>query len=153
MKNRKRIQLSKNFFLDEYIPKEMYRAYPDWMLLRPVNYNLINAYQKVRERHGARTLNNWWNGGNRNESGLRIVGQAYYKPLASHAFFNAGDSIGITPVQEIWEDIETNYKKVYRELGVRAIEKGLKVSWLHLDMGNFEGLQTYDKGELYIIKI
>ena len=153
MRGRKRIQLSKNFFLDEFIPREMYVSYPDWMLLRPVNYSLIKAYQKVRDRHGARILNNWWSGGKRNESGLRILGNMYYKQLASHSYFNAGDSIGITPVQEIWEDIEKNYSRVWRPLGVNAIEKGRSVSWLHLDMGNFEGLKAYEKNKLYVINI
>lgn len=150
---RNRIKLTKNFHADEFIPPQMYRQYPDWMIVRRIPPQIVKAYQVVRERHGARILNNWWHGGDREQSGLRIPGQSYYKEMASHAWCGAGDSIGITPVQEIWDDIRKNYKKIYKPLGVTAIEVGNKITWLHMDMGDFRLLQSYKEGELYIINI
>lgn len=153
MKGRQRIRLDRNFFADEFIPPSMYQRYPDWMIVRRIPIQLVRAYQAVRDRHGARTLNDWWHGGNRNQSGLRIPGQGYYREMASHSWCGAGDSVGVTPVQEIWEDIRKNYDRVYKPLGVTGIEVGRNISWLHLDLGNFQGLARYSEGRLYEIII
>jgi hypothetical protein len=153
MKGRNRIKLTKNFYADEFIPPQMYKQYPDWMIVRRIPPQIVKAYQVVRERHGARILNNWWHGGSRDQSGLRLPGQSYYKEMASHSWCGAGDSIGITPVQEIWDDIRKNYNKIYKPLGVTAIEVGNKITWLHMDIGDYSLLQSYKEGELYEIVI
>jgi hypothetical protein len=153
MKNRKRIQLSKNFYADEFLPKAMYEKYPDWMIIRRIPPHVVALMQAVRDRHGARTINNWWHGGDRDQSGLRLPGQSYYKEMASHSWCGAVDSIGITPVEEIWEDMEKNYTEVWQPLGLTAIEIGLSITWLHADTGNFSLLNDYTENELYKIKV
>ena len=132
----KRIQLTKNLYLDEYIDEKTYRKYihkPHY-LLGLINPLLPPLDQFLRERHGAVTINNWFIGGDRNWSGLRTPESPYYKWLSQHgSFVNASDSLyrNSTP-EEVREDVKTNYLEHYKPLGLTSFED--KVNWFHKDM-------------------
>jgi len=128
-----RIKITANFYLDEFIPKELYYAHPTWKLMRLIDPRTVQLMQIVRERHGARNVNNWATGGNRNYSGLRPINTPYYNQFSDHSYGRASDSIGITPVQEIWQDIRENYEKIYKPAGLTIIETN--VGWLHMGCG------------------
>lgn len=131
-----RIQVEKNFYLDEFIPKQLYLANPTWKLYRLIDKRLFALHQKVRDRHGAMTLNDWIHGGKRNWSGLRLPNSSYYSLFSDHSYGRAGDNIMIKDINEVWNDIKTNYKKIYQPLGLTMIETGKEITWLHMGIGN-----------------
>lgn len=128
---RNRIQLTKNFWLDEYIPKELYESLahkPDILigLLDKIN---INADQILRDKFGPVTINNWWFGGERNWSGIRTPDSPYYSKTSQHSFGRASDKIfSYASAEEV-----RNYIKIhYKTLGITCIEAN--VSWTHSDV-------------------
>ncbi len=139
---KKRIKVEKNFYLDEFIPKELYIAHQEYQLRRLIDERLFKLMQVIRDRHGARTINDWWNGKGRNYSGYRQVGTSYYSLFSCHSNGRATDSIGKTTAPEIWEDIRKNYNTIYKPLGLTIIEVGKEIDWLHVGLGatNLNGL-------------
>lgn len=129
-----RVKVSDNFYLDEYIPKSLYLKYEKqphklmWLL----DLKLINVDQYLRNRFGPMTINNWWNGGNRQWSGLRIPKSSYYSLTSQHSYGRASDKI---PHNVSVDEIITHIKKsesILMPLGLRGVEMG--VSWLHTDV-------------------
>ncbi len=134
----KRIQLTNNLNLDEYIPRDIYMRegfsdysmYPDdiWIaiLKRKLNPELIRADQKLRELFGPVIINNWWHGGEREYSGFRPVNCSVGSQLSDHREGNASDKIFQNyPAQEVRDYI----KKHHDELGITLIEAN--VNWVH----------------------
>ena len=145
-----RIRVEKNFFLDEFIPREIYYTTPNWRLFRAIDPRLFTLHQAVRDRFGSMTLNNYYIGGNRNESGLRLPSHGYYSMFSCHPYGRAGDSVfrKSVDINEVWEDIQKNYNKIYKPLGLTSIEKGKHITWLHMGMGNM----LSDDDDLFIIQ-
>lgn len=123
----KRIILTKNLFLDEYIPKEMYLKYNSVILIGLIDNRLVKADQMLRDVFGSVTINNWWNGGDRQWSGLRLPASPDYSPTSQHSFLRASDKLFNVPAEQVREYIKLNYKT----LGITCIEVG--VSWIHSD--------------------
>ncbi len=139
----KRIKLTKNLYLDEYIDETTYKKYihkPHY-LLGLINPLLPQIDQVIRNRHGGITINNWFIGGDRQWSGLRIPISKYYSWLSQHGeFCNASDSLSAdSTAEEIRQDIKDNYLEIYNPLGLTCIEDD--VNWLHKDCRyhNFKG--------------
>ena len=128
----KRIKLSKNFYLDEYIPKELYKKYinnhPDYLIWL-VDKRLVEADQKLRDKFGSITINNWFNGGDRQWSGIRTPDSKYYSYTSQHAWGRASDKIFSHATSD---EVREYIKKNWQELGITAIED--KVSWVHSDV-------------------
>ena len=131
----KKVQLSPNLWLHEYIPKEMYLDYEKkgklhhlrWM----IDDRLINADQALRDRFGSLTINNWASHGSRKWSGLRTPGSPYYKEASSHSFGRASDKIfSSATAEEVRDEIKKN-QAYWKLQGITAIEDG--VSWVHSD--------------------
>ena len=131
-----RIQLTNNLFLDEYIPKDLYLKYVgrEHILIGLIDNRLITADQSLRNHFGVVTINNWWDKGNRNWSGLRTPDSSYYSPTSQHSFGRASDKLfkDATP-----EEIRTYIKKHWKELGITCIED--KVNWTHSDVRYWRG--------------
>lgn len=127
----KRIQLTNNLYLDEYIPKELYLKYvgQEHILTGLIDKRLVMADQALRNKFGVVTINNWWHGGERNESGLRIPGQKHYSPTSQHAFGRASDKLFRDALPE---EVRKYIKSHWNELGITAIEDG--VDWVHSDV-------------------
>jgi len=126
-----RIQISNNLFLDEYFPEKVYNKYKNRtsVLLFMLDKRLIEADQKLRDKFGPVTINNWWNNGDRQYSGLRFPGDPYFSKTSQHSFGRASDKIfKLATAEEVREYIEKNWK----DLGITSIEKG--VSWVHSDV-------------------
>jgi hypothetical protein len=140
----KRKQLTKNLWLDEYIPKEMYIKYQHKLhwLTRVLDERMIKADQMLRDRFGSVTINNWMSGGVRNESGLRTPECKHYSLTSGHTIGKCSDKIFKVTAEEVLDDI----KKNYRTYGITEIETG--VSWVH------SGVRWYDNDILneYAIK-
>ena len=126
-----RIQLSNHLFLDEYIPESLYRQYEKrpHILVGLIDRWLVDADRKLREQFGPVTINNWWHGGDRQWSGLRVPGSPYYSPTSQHSFGRASDKLfANAPAEEVRKYIQANW----RQLGITCIEAG--VSWVHSDL-------------------
>ena len=126
-----RIQLARNFWLDEYIPKELYLQYigREHILIGLLDERLIQADQKLRNKFGAVTINNWWHGGVRNWSGIRTSDSPYYSFTSQHTWGRASDKIfSKVTAEEVRAYIRINWA----ELGINCIED--KVSWVHSDV-------------------
>ena len=127
----KRIKLTDNFWLDEYIPKHLYEQF--WqrshILIGLLDRRLIIADQLLRDKFGPVTINNWWYGGNRNWSGIRTIESPYYSQTSQHSWGRASDKI----FKEVSADeVRTYIKGLYEELGITCIEED--VSWVHSDV-------------------
>ena len=138
-----RIKISSSFYLDEYLPKDIYLKYIkkkphylSWM----IDERLVDSDQKLRDKFGPITINNWLTGGDRNWSGLRTPGSKYYSQLSSHSTGRASDKI----FKDVSSEEVRNYiRKTWEYLGINAIEDN--VNWVHTDIRYIIG-QT----ELYI---
>ena len=129
----KTIKLSDNLWLHEYIPEQMYKEYESkgklqhliWML----DDRLIQIDQALRNKFGSVTINNWINGGNRDNSGLRPPGSPYYKPASQHSFGRASDKLfSNATADEVRQEIK-QHQVFWMSIGLTAIEDN--VSWVH----------------------
>lgn len=128
---KKRVQLTKNLWLDEYIPKGLYLQWEQkpHILIGLLDRRLIQADQLLRDKFGPIIINNWWNDGDRNWSGIRTPISPYYSYTSQHPWGRASDKIfNYVSAQEVREYI----KGTYRELGIMCIEEN--VSWIHSDV-------------------
>lgn len=126
-----RIKISNNFWLDEYIPEELYLKWKHkpHRLMAMIDSRLVLADQLLRDEFGPVTINNWWTGGDRNWSGIRTIGSPYYSQTSQHSWGRASD--------KIFHDasagkVRAYIKGMYEELGITCIEEG--VSWVHSDV-------------------
>ena len=127
----KRIQLTKNLWLDEYIPENLCKRLQKkpHILIGLLDRRLVMADQMLRDHFGPVTINNWWIKGDRNWSGIRTPDSPYYSETSQHSWGRASDKLfkNVT-AQEVREYI----KGMYEELGITCIEEN--VSWVHSDV-------------------
>jgi hypothetical protein len=130
-----RIKLTTNLFLDEYIPKELYMSFAakPHILIGLLDQRLIVADQKLSDRFGPVTINNWWIGGTRNWSGIRTPQSPLFSFTSQHAHGRASDKLFLVPAEEVRKYI----REYWLELGISCIED--KVSWVHSDVRNLTG--------------
>lgn len=147
-----RIRLSRNFFLDEYIPKELYLK---WYLKKPhyllglLDPRLVHIDQVMRKRFGPTTINNWIHGGERQWSGIRTPDSDYYSFFSQHSWGRASDKVfRDAKADEVRKDIKENYDKIYKPLGLTCIED--KVNWVHSDCRNHNFAGYLDTGLLIV---
>jgi hypothetical protein len=131
------IKLSKDFYLTEFVPKEIYAQFGNksrWF----INQKMVDIAQFLRDVTGLPgTINNWFDNGQYNFSGYRPPDCTVGGELSQHKFCNAIDykAHGITP-PEVLEVIKKNYAKL-RELGLTTVEDVSKTpTWNHLDCRN-----------------
>lgn len=126
-----RVKISRNFFLDEYIPEGLYHQLESkpHILIGLLDKRLIAADQRLRNVFGPVTINNWATGGDRNWSGIRTPGSPFYSATSQHSWGRASDKIFVqaTP-EEVRDYIKENWKK----LGITCIEEN--VGWVHSDV-------------------
>ena len=134
-----RIKVSDNFYLDEFINPTTYKkfCYKSQRYIRP---ELIKIAQCLRSYTGLPcTINNWFNGGSYEESGLRDFNTSKGASYSAHKFGAGIDiKIGNLSSHEMANIIIDNYKDIFQQLGVTRIEnpdftKGKTRDWLHID--------------------
>ncbi len=130
----------KHFELHELVPRSVFeaRGVKAWELL---DERMLITLDLLRARYGKMTVNNWFWGGVREWSGLRIPGSPYYSVYSQHSFGRAADSLfGSVTTDEVRHDILLNETDPAFEL-IGSVE--LKVSWLHFDVRNCNRIKTY----------
>ena len=163
LKKEERIQVSKNFYLDEFICRELYiqLVYPKtneflsvikekginslFLLLRNGEKlrKLIDIAQFCRDRYNvSATINNWAIGGDRNNSGWRDPNSKVGAKLSAHKNCEAIDIVFANlDEKDVYVDVITN-KNVFFKIGVREIEDGTYDNatgegWTHLSIRGF----------------
>lgn len=131
----KTYKLSNNLWLHEYIPELLYKKFCEekpHYLMNMIDPRLIEVDQFLIDRFGSAYINNWYNGGVYEWSGIRTPGSSYYKMFSEHTYGRASDKKFIhAEAEDVREDIIENYG-MYKPLGLNCIEAG--VSWVHSDL-------------------
>ena len=97
---------------------------------------------RLRERYGVLTVNNWHLGGSREWSGLRTKESPYFSQYSQHTFGRAFDCIfKEVSANEVRQDIIAGYDSDQDFEFINAIELG--TSWLHFDVRNTERLMRF----------
>jgi len=128
------------FAIHELVPKQVFQARGEraWQLL---DERLLITLDRLRERYGAMTVNNWYWGKEREWSGLRTKDSPYYSPYSQHTFGRAADCLFMKASAEaVRKDMLAAPDDQTFEL-VGSLEMG--VSWLHVDVRNCDRIMTY----------
>lgn len=128
----------KHFVIQELVDKKTYELKGEaaWELL---DSRLLEMIDKLREKFGKMTINNWhWNGP-RQWSGLRTKESPDYSPYSQHSF---GRAVDIIPAETGVEEIRTYIKENPAEFPhIKGLEED--VAWLHVDCRNCDTLKTF----------
>ena len=128
------MKVSKDFELQEFIPKEIYNAFREnstWF----INPTIINIAQVVRDICGVPIIiNNWNNGGSYNNRGYRLPSSPIGAVYSQHKLGNAIDiSSNEMNAKKLYELILAN-KGLLLLNGLSAIEDIRHTkTWVHLD--------------------
>lgn len=126
------IKVSKNFILPEFVSKTTWYIHGHKSLWF-IDERIIETCQKLRDNLGIPlTINNWYYGGTREESGLRVPGMKNYTLTSQHSFGRAVDIVSDKMTAE--EMREHIYKNADEYKHIKAIETN--VTWLHIDCRN-----------------
>lgn len=126
-------KVSKDFFLQEFLPPEIFEMSPVagiWFL----DPRIIIIAQTIRDRFGKPvTINNWADGGAYKNSGFRDPLSDIGAMFSQHKFGRAIDiKIEGMESEEIRKDILKNYYTVFRPLGLSTMEADTP-TWVHVD--------------------
>jgi hypothetical protein len=138
----KRIQLTENFYLDEFIPKEVYDQFGERakIFLDPRLPILMEA---IRDHFGKGIIiNNWATGGTFNNRGFRHPHSGTGGTLSQHKFGRACDyNVDGVLDMEVDKEMIKEFKK-FAPLGLTTIENPLfTTGWTHIDT-RWTGLDT-----------
>ena len=104
-----------------------------------IDDRILIAADHLRGAFGRTTINDWYWGKDRKESGLRVPGDKHYKPYSQHSFGRAIDCI--------FNDVTAEEARQYILLHpvqfpyVNFIED--EVNWLHVDCRNCERISVW----------
>ena len=128
------------FAIHELVPRNVFydRGEKAWELL---DERLLVTLDRLRERYGPVTVNNWYWDREREWSGLRTKDSPFYSPYSQHTFGRAADCLfaEISP-EQVRQDILARPTDSTFEL-IGSIE--LNVTWLHFDVRNCDRVKTY----------
>jgi len=130
----------KHFAIHELVPPAIFakRGELAWELL---DDRLLVTLDRLRERYGSMTVNNYKFGGEREWSGLRTADSPYYSQTSQHSFGRAADCLfNDTAAIKVRGDILQNPNDPAFQL-IKSVELG--VSWLHFDIRNSNRIKTY----------
>ncbi len=129
-----------HFDIEELVSPQAFkdRGEKAWQLL---DENLLIAIDRLREKYGSMTINNWKWGKPREWSGLRTSDSPWYSKYSQHSFGRAADIIfNNVTAESVRQDILANPDDPAFEL-INSFEEG--TSWLHIDVRNCDRLLTF----------
>ena len=129
-----------HFSIHELVPPRVFneRGEKAWELL---DDRLLITLDRLRNRYGSITVNNYYWGKEREWSGLRTSDSPFYSAFSQHSFGRAADCLFAKHTSEkIRQDILADPSDSdYEYIG--SIELG--VSWFHFDIRNCDRIKTY----------
>lgn len=132
-----------HFKIQELVPPAIYesRGEKAWELL---DEQLLISLDRLRDRYGPITVNNWHAGKDREWSGLRTPDSPYYSATSQHTFGRAADCIfHRTDAESVRRNMLADPDDPAFEL-INSIELG--VSWFHFDVRNCARVKAFHPG-------
>lgn len=125
----------KHFKLQELVEPTIYRERGEraWEMLDPCALMTLDS---LRDEFGALELNNWHEGGDRDEAGLRRFGTSTGAEFSMHKYGRGFDprSRFVTP-QEIFDRVMAKAAEKFQH--IRAVENvAATPTWFHFDTRN-----------------
>lgn len=123
-----------HFAIHELVPPKTYTRYGEkcWWFIDP---NLIALIDAMRDEFGSATINNYFWGGIRDQSGLRTEGQKHFKPHSQHTHGRAADILfkefSADDVRKAMCEDPDKWLAIAPSI---TLEEG--VSWVHVDVRN-----------------
>ncbi|NDO73080.1 D-Ala-D-Ala carboxypeptidase family metallohydrolase [Shewanella sp. SE1] len=132
----------KHFKIYELVDRQTYTDRGDraWQLFNP---RLLELLDQLRELFDAPiTVNTWKWGGQFENRGLRTSASPYYRPYSQHSFGRAVDfDVRGLSADQARERIIEWFNAGLLEVDSITLELG--VNWVHLDIRNANGLNTF----------
>ena len=133
-----RIQVSENFYLDEFIHPVIYKQFKGksiWYL----NPQLPKLVQEIRKTYGEPIyINTWFNGGDLKNSGLRDYKNPLGKLNRSRHYYGLCADLHTKDIKKLQQHVADN-ADYYFNFGLRVIEDfKYTPSWLHVSVENTE---------------
>ena len=134
-----------HFELYELVPETVYKSVSHVKLWQCFDQRLLWTQEQFRLRYGKMVCNTWWWGGRSQYRGYRTFDCEEGAEWSQHKFFGAIDSVLVEyDLGRVWEDIMEAKRLPREEQGIyrhiTCIEMGKKVTWLHYDTRNWNGL-------------
>lgn len=141
------IYIPKHFRIEELVYPGFYETHKHrgnliWLAL---DVRILKTADRLRERYGKMTVNNWLWGGSRTESGLRAMSTGTGAALSQHKFGRALDCIfADCTADEVREDMhkcgcfDPGKNTPHRFKLISCIEEFPYMSWLHFDVRNHD---------------
>jgi hypothetical protein len=137
---RKPLYKFNHFKIQELVPPAIFEARGEkaWELL---DERLLITLDRLRDRFGPITVNNWHSGKDREWSGLRTKESPYYSATSQQSFGRAADCLfSHNDAESVRQEIFASPDDKTFEL-IGSVEMG--TSWLHFDVRNCDRIMTY----------
>lgn len=126
--------------IEEVVPPALFHELPARKLWLLFDDRILHAFDELRRIYGPITINDWFWGGKRTQSGFRMPGSNYYSLTSQHAHGRALDGIPKeTSVETIRRDIMDRKYEFMKQ--IKGLE--LDVSWLHFDCRPTKEIVTF----------
>lgn len=134
------MKISEHFIIEEFVDPVSYQARGD-KSRELIDIRLVNCAELVRELTGAPvTINNWHEGGQYKESGLRRSDTETGAKYSQHKFGRAADlKVKGWKAEDVRNLIRENWE-LFKAVGLTTIELDTP-SWVHIDV-RYTGLST-----------
>ena len=135
--------IPEHFEPHELVPPDVYDALNGnpTKIFRLFDDRLLKTSDRLRDRYGPMTINNYHWGGDRTESGLRHPGTATGASWSDHKYGRAIDTIfkNITAEEVRQEIIADPMHPDFQHITVLEMTlKGKPISWLHFAIRNWD---------------
>jgi len=129
-----------HFEIHELVSRRIYEDHGElaWELL---DDRLLITIDRLRERYGKTTINNYHWGGNRQWSGLRTPDSPYYTPYSQHTFGRAADCLFRDYTAQAVRTHILNNPGHTDFMYITSVERG--TSWLHIDTRNCNRIKAF----------
>lgn len=131
----KRVAINEYFFLDEFIPPEIYSV-RGAKSISLMDNRIIEGISLLRKYAGVPfVVNNWASGGNRDESGLRLPNTRTGAKWSQHKYGRAVDIVpkGMT-VRQLFAILKAHEDEFVSKKLITTVENvNHTLTWLHVD--------------------
>jgi len=130
----------KHFIIQELVSPGTFqkRGEKAWQLL---DDGMLMTLDRLRDKYGKMTVNNWKWGGDREWSCLRTADSPWFSTYSQHSFGRAADIIfADVTAESVRQDILANPDEFAFEF-INSFEEN--TSWLHFDVRNCDRVLTY----------